>query len=135
MRIVFKNQDGSCGVIIPAADWEGTLEELAEKDVPEGLSWRLCNLEDIPSDRAFRDAWTDDNLTNTVDVDMVKARDIHMGRIRDARDMKLKELDVETMRGLDVQAQKQLLRDIPQNLDLTTATTPDELKSIWHEEL
>jgi len=37
-------------------------------------------------------------------------------------------LDVETLKGNDVQAAKQVLRDIPKNFSLDGATTPEELK-------
>ena len=130
-RIVFKNLDGSCGVIIPAGNWQGTMAELAAKDVPNGLEWRIVDVTDLPSDRTFRAAWTDDNLTSTVDVDMDKARNIHMHNIRLARNAKLKDLDVEQLKGIDVSSTKQALRDLPQTFDLSGATTPDELQALW----
>lgn len=144
-RIVFKNPDGSCGVVVPAPKHLATLMKdntedealgiIAEKAVPDGLGHRICTTADLPQDRDFRDAWTDDNDTDTVDVDMPKARVMHMDNIRSKRDEKLKELDIETLRGNDVQVQKQVLRDIPGNFDLTTATTPEELKALWPTEL
>lgn len=134
-RIVIKNDDGTCGILIPSPNWNGTLEELAEKDVPEGKEWRIVNESDIPLDRTFRNAWTDDNETETIDVDMNKAQEIHMNNIRKVRDEKLKELDIETLKGNDVQDQKQILRDIPQNFDLSGASTPEELKELWPSEL
>lgn len=84
-RIVFKNQDGTVGVIIPAPDWftpdeEGnvkTIEQLAEKDVPQGLPWRVVNVSALPTSRNWRNAWTDDQPTETVDVDLAKARQVH----------------------------------------------------------
>jgi hypothetical protein len=86
---------------------------------------------DIPVDRYFREAWVSGD--KPIDIDMNKARNIHMDRIRRARDEKLKALDVETLKGNDVHAQKQVLRDIPQTFDLTIATTPEELKALWPE--
>lgn len=85
------------------------------------------------SDRYFREAW--DLVEGVVAVDMPRARDIQMNKIRNARDKKLQELDIETMRGNDVQSEKQVLRDLPDNIDLTTANTPEELKVIWPEAL
>ena len=143
MIIIFKNADGTCGVIHPAhkalktvENPTGfTIEEIAEKDVPDGLEYRLAPLESLPKERYYRDAWTDDLETETVDVDIEKARVIHSGKIREARNAKLAELDIETMKGLDVQAEKQVLRDLPANTDLSTATTPEELRAIWPEVL
>lgn len=134
-RIVFKNDDGSCGIVIPSPKWAGTLEELAAKDVPAGKSWRIVDVTAIPQDRTFRNAWTDNEPTPTVDVDMVKARDIHMDCIRKARDEKMKALDIEQLKGVDVAAEKQALRDIPQTFNLEVAATPEELKTLWPDEL
>lgn len=130
-RIVFKNEDGSCGVILPSPAWAGTLEELAAKDVPAGKEWRIVDADKIPADRTFRDAWTDDDPTETVDINMPKARDIHMQRIRTMRDIELAKLDVEQLKGSDVAAQKQILRDIPQTFDLSQAQTPEQLVTLW----
>ena len=135
--IVVKNTDGSCQIIHPTAEalQVMTMEEIAAKDITTGLTFRICNLADLPADRSFREAWTDVNPTTTVDVDMVKAKSIHMDKIREARDEKLRQLDIETMKGVDVQAAKQLLRDLPQNTDLSGATTVEELNAIWPSEI
>ena len=47
----------------------------------------------------------------------------------------MKELDIETMKGNNVQAQKQALRDLPSIFDLSGANTPDELKILIPTEL
>ena len=76
-------------------------------------------------------------------VNMARARAIHMDVIREARNVELAALDVPYMRaieGRDTEAQttiakqKQLLRDIPQQFDLT-AGTPNQLKQRWPLEL
>tara|TARA_R110000868_G_scaffold189695_2_gene433117 strand:- start:162518 stop:162940 length:423 start_codon:yes stop_codon:yes gene_type:complete len=130
-RIVFKTLDGGCGVIIPTAKalLKMTIEQIAYKDVPEGLDWRIVDIDSIPSDRTFRAAWTDALPTVTVDVDMPKARAIHMVNLRKIRNEKLKALDVEQLKGNDVTAQKQALRDMPDNVNLTVIDTPEELKN------
>jgi len=81
-------------------------------------------------DRSFREAWGHD-----LKVDMPRARVKHMERIRRMRDKKLKELDIETLKGNDVQEEKQVLRDIPATFDLDSASTPDELKALLPKEL
>lgn len=124
-RLVASNVDAADDIL----NW------VALKDVPNGFNYRITDASNIPTDRTFRDAWTDANPTETVDVDMEKARDIHMNNIRLLRDKKFKELDVETMKGNNVQAQKQVLRDIPQTFDLSNANTPEELKILIPTEL
>ena len=61
---------------------------------------------------------------------MVKARDVHMNKtIRPKRDLKLKALDIEQLKGVDVTIQKQSLRDLPDTIDLTKFNSPKTLKS------
>lgn len=161
--IVFKNDDGTCGIIIPAPDMlcktsktralvpelaqatqAQVIEWVANKDVPAGKSYRIINRSQIPSDRTFRNAWTDDLDTETVDVNMEAAREIQMESIRKLRDVKLAELDIPNMSAISrgdmeaaasLEAQKQVLRDIPQTFDLTVFSTPNTLKNAIPEEL
>lgn len=74
-RIIYTTEDGSVAVITPSPKWEGTLEELAEKDVPTGVEWRIADVSALPQSRNYRNAWTDTNPTETVDVDLEKAKD------------------------------------------------------------
>ena len=45
-----------------------TVEQIAKKDVPTGLPYKIVNLSDLPSDRTFRNAWEieDAELTDGV---------------------------------------------------------------------
>lgn len=58
-RIIFKNTDNSIGVIIPSQEVMSkyTLVQIANKDVPAGLPYKIVNTSDVPSDRTFRNAW------------------------------------------------------------------------------
>ena len=66
-RIVYKNTDGIVAVIIPA-DCGLTIEEIAAKDVPTGLAYKIVDAVDIPTDRTARDLWDVDvaDLTDGV---------------------------------------------------------------------
>lgn len=126
-RIIYKNLNGSVGVIVPSSKWKGSIEELADKDVPHGLEFKIVDAVNVPSDRNFRAAWI---FSDGIDVDMIKAQEIHMNYLRKIRDEKLKMLDIEQLKGHAVTAEKKALRDMPLNVDLTTATTPEALKNI-----
>ena len=58
-RIIYPTDNGGVAVIIPSAEYlaDHTIEELAEKDVPDGKPYQIVEDSDIPSDRTFRDAW------------------------------------------------------------------------------
>lgn len=146
-RAVIKNADGSCDIVIPSPRWLANYmeknEDVSEDDAMQYLidtkyndtrEKRITTTDKIPLDRTFRNAWTDDNPTQTIDVVMSKARQIHMDRIRIARDKRLRELDKRKY-GAEFDAERQALRDLPQTFDLSGAKDPDELKALWPEEL
>ena len=58
-RIIYPNDDGGVSVIIPTSEYleTHTIEELAAKDVPAGKEYKIVDVEDIPTDRTFRNAW------------------------------------------------------------------------------
>ena len=57
MKIVYKTEGNTVSVITPAPKWTGTMDELAKKDVPTGLKYKIVEDSVIPSDRSFRNAW------------------------------------------------------------------------------
>lgn len=114
---------------------------IARHGLKEG-EYRIADDSVIPVDRIFRDAWTDDNPTKTVDVCMNKARAIHRDRMRFARQSRLAALDVEYQRageegrivGQSVIANnKQVLRDVTKHPAIDAAETPEQLKEVWPE--
>jgi hypothetical protein len=57
-RIIYPSDDGGVAVIIPTGELE--LAEVARKDVPAGVAYKIVDVADIPSDRTFRGAWETD---------------------------------------------------------------------------
>jgi len=55
-RIIYPTDEGGVAVIVPA-DCGLTIEEIAAKDVPEGKTYKIVDVSEIPSDRTFRNAW------------------------------------------------------------------------------
>ena len=51
-RIIYPTPEGGVAVIIPAES-----VELAFKDVPEGVEYKVVDVSEIPEDRTFRNAW------------------------------------------------------------------------------
>lgn len=66
-KIIFKTLDGDVAVIIPTEDTLSlySIEEIAEKDVPEGLPFKIIDSDLIPTDRTFRNAWEVDTAELT----------------------------------------------------------------------
>ena len=66
-RIIYKTNEGGVAVIIPSDNVlaEHAIEEIAEKDVPAGKPYKIVSVDDIPSDRTFRNAWEVDEADLT----------------------------------------------------------------------
>jgi hypothetical protein len=58
-RIIYPTEDGGVAVLIPTPEYlaDHTIEELAAKDVPAGVDYKIMDVSEIPSDRTFRNAW------------------------------------------------------------------------------
>ena len=56
-RIIYPTPEGGVAVIVPAPDCELTIEEIAAKDVPAGVGYKIIGTAEVPTDRTFRNAW------------------------------------------------------------------------------
>ena len=93
MKIIFKNQDNSIGIITPTDEALSfaTIEQIAEKDVPYNLPYWIVEDSVIPTDRTFRSAWEiDESLgepngfggeSNEFDEELLKA---YYGELNDS---------------------------------------------------
>ena len=66
-RIIYKRTDGGITIIVPTPDalQSMTIEQIAQKDVPTGLKYKIVDKSEISSDRTFRNAWTIDETELT----------------------------------------------------------------------
>ncbi len=143
MKTVIKCIDGNVHVMTLIND--ANAGECIEKwkSVHDGLyvSHREMSEDAIPSGREFREAWTDTTPEPVIDICMVKARDIHLSRIRLKRNAELAKLDIDAMKAQDtgddvklaqVRARKQELRDIPQTIlpNIEAAVTVEALLEV-----
>lgn len=56
-RIIYPTPEGGVAIVIPAPECGLTIEEIAAKDVPAGVEFKIIDTADVPSDRTFRNAW------------------------------------------------------------------------------
>lgn len=122
MRIVYQLAGQPLAIITPC-ECGLTLEQIAQKDVPEGAEFYIVAAADVPSCRAFRDAWDLIGPTTgspaSVKINRAKAEAVTLDRLRIARAPRLDALDVAFMRALEdgqatvaITTDKQLLRDV-----------------------
>lgn len=57
-RIIHPTGDGGVAVLIPGKGWD--IAEVARKDVPAGVPYRIVDESDIPTDRSERNQWAAD---------------------------------------------------------------------------
>lgn len=143
--IAYKSSTGTLCIMTPVLQAEETEAQALQRClglVPnDATDTTILASDSIPSNRSFRDAW-DFEMDGAISVDMPKAREIHLQRIREARNAKLEALDVETLKAIgagddtrrqEVEGIKQQLRDIPEEINLDQYQTPDELQAFWPE--
>lgn len=132
--ITYPQSNGRVAVVVPV-DESLTVEQVALKDVPAGLPYKIVASLDIDSDY-FNAYEFDQSLGAVVNIDKAKA--IHLNKFREARIPLLANLDVAYMKALEVEdhsaaaaiaIKKQELRNVtkitlPDNLADLTATWP-----------
>lgn len=130
-KIMFtRADDGGLSVVIPApkAGIEKVLGPLTQeqyenhvwdRSVPHNaINPRYVDEEGIPSTREFRNAWCDVTPEAKVDIDLVKAKDLQLNKMREERKPKLAASDTEFMLALEkgedltaIKAKKKKLRE------------------------
>jgi hypothetical protein len=67
--IVYNNEFGSLDLCFPCSNIH-SLEDVALKDVPAGVSYKILNVDDLPESDTFRNAWTYDFKADSDGVGM-----------------------------------------------------------------
>ena len=143
MKTVIKCLDGGIAVmtLVDGADLQEALRKWDDVNPGKYLSHRDMPASAIPADREFRSAWADTTPELVIDIDMPKAREIHLNGIREKRNAELARLDIAAIKAQDtsddatlqtIRARKQELRDLPVTIapTLAAASTAIELKLI-----
>ena len=142
MKTVIKTTDGIAIMnLVSGADFDDALLKWKLVNPGKYISHRDMPDEVIPSDRTFRNAWADTTPELAIDIDMDKARNIHLESIRIKRNAELSKLDIQATKAQDIgdvdaltqiKAHKQELRDLPATLfqTLASAASVDALKAI-----
>ena len=133
MKIIYQNQEGGVSVIHPTG--ELSIEEVAAKDVPEGVPYEIVEDDAIPSDRYFRNAWVANGAAVEVDLDQAKSIGHDIRRTQRAEEFKpYDEVIMKQIPGADATAAeeaRQQIRDkyaqVQEQID--AAATPDDIKA------
>jgi hypothetical protein len=55
-KIAYQDVDGNLNIITPVLV-DILIEDVARRDVPEGIPYKILEDSDLPTDRTFRNAW------------------------------------------------------------------------------
>lgn len=148
-KIIYTNLDGSVSIVIPAPKEHlekifGPLSDEAyelhvwERSVPIGsINPRYIEDSDIPKSREFRNAWVDVTKSSNIDIDLSKAKDIQLEKLRIERAPLLEQLDKEMLYALEdgdvvkqsqIKLKKQGLRDITEPLKALDITGINDIE-------
>ena len=132
-RIIYQNETGGVSIIIPTG--ELPIEEVAAKDVPEGVPYEIVDVADIPSDRTFRGAWVMGDCCIEHDIDKCKAIGHDKRRQQRAEEFApFDEIIAKQIPGADATAAedaRQAIRDkyAAIQVEIDAAEDPDQIKA------
>lgn len=133
-RILYTNDQGGISIIVPAPD---CTEEQALAAVPEGVHYEIVDVEDVPNDRTFRNAWFHDttDAPQKVGVDIAKAKEHCHTKRREARSSEFAPLDIKATipsEASQAEADRKVVREKYADIQtkIETASTVEELKEI-----
>lgn len=130
-RIIFTRPDGGVSVIVPAPNI--TIER-AMQDIPADASYtEIVDVESLPTDRTFRDAWKQEGKKCVEDVE--KCKEISHNKRRAVRDAEFTPLDREVTipaKATEAEAKRQAIRDkhAAVQIAIDAAETHADLKEI-----
>jgi hypothetical protein len=144
MKIVTKLSTGEVAVtnILNGSTFDDCFAKWPEDLKCLYVSHREMPDEAIPTDRTFRAAWTDTTPEPVIDIDLAKAGEIHLSKIRLRRNALLDASDKHLSRSVEsgneesaasIREYKQYLRDIPQTIQpqLEVARSIEDIIAIW----
>ena len=130
--IIYPNPDGSICLVMPTG--ELPIEEVAAKDVPEGVPYRIVEGDELPEDHTFFNAWEYQDAA-VVNMDKAKAIGHDMRRVKRAEEFApYDEVIMKQIPGKDAkaaEAERQKIRDKYAKIqtDIDAATDTDEIKT------
>ena len=132
-RIIYPTPEGGVAVIIPTG--ELPIEEVAKKDVPEGVPYSIVDASEIPEDRTFRNAWKMGDCC--IEHDLDRCKEIGHQHRRAARAEKFAphdEVIAKQIPGVDAAAAEAARQEIRERYAamqeaIDAAVTHDEIKT------
>jgi hypothetical protein len=130
--IIYPNERGGVSLVIPTG--ELAIEEVAAKDVPAGVPYKIVEDDELPQDHTFFDAW---EYSDAAIVNMDKAKAIGHDMRRAMRAEEFKPHDEVIMKQIpgadaaEAEAARQAIREKYAEIQdaIDAATTTDTIKA------
>lgn len=130
--IVMKMVDDGNGGMAERPEPRGPMSDqeyedfIFKKGVPvDAVNPRKITDADVPASREFRNAWCDKTVATSIDIDLVKAKEIQLAKLRKVRDAELAATDGLYTRALEkndaaaiaeLKAKREALRNATEDL-------------------
>ena len=132
-RIIYPTANGGVAVVTPTG--ELPIEELIARTVPPGVPCEIIEVDEVPTDRTFRNAWVMGDCC--IDHDLDACKEIGHAMRRSARAEEFAPHDdviAKQIPGADAaaaEAARQAIRDKYHAIQsaIATAETPEEIKA------
>src|SRR5210317_131306 len=108
--IVYNGDDGYCNVVIPSTQCVLSDEDIIAKDVPVA-EYAVIDHTELPT-KTFKNAWTYNHPSSTVDVDLASAQEITTKLLED-RYLATEKENEEITRVANMRGQDPVLLDNP----------------------
>jgi hypothetical protein len=132
-RIIYQSETGGVSIIIPTG--ELSIEEVAAKDVPEGVAYEIVDVDAIPADRTFRGAWVMGDCCIEHDLDKCKALGHDLRRAARAEEFApYDDVIAKQIPGADATAAEEARQEIRERYAamqeaINAAANPDAIKA------
>jgi hypothetical protein len=133
-KIIYPTENNGVAIITPILDCGLTVEQIAAKDVPIGVPFKIINASEVPADFTFRAAW--EYSAMSIIINLNKAKDIGHTMRRDARTKEFAPYDeiiskqIPGASVVEAEAARQAIREkyAVIQLKIDAALTPEEIK-------
>ena len=131
-RIIYPTANGGVAVVTPTG--ELPIEDLIARDVPPGVPHEIVEVDEVPTDRTFRNAWVMGDCCIDHDLDKCKAIGHAKRRTKRAEEFAPHdEVIAKQIPGADAaaaEAARQAIRDKYADIQdaIDAADTPEEVK-------
>lgn len=130
-RIIYQNEANGVSILIPAAECGMTIEQIAEKDVPQGIPYEIVDVSVLPADRTFRDAWVKEGAQ--INHNLAKCKAIAHEMRRSARANEFAPLDIKATIPVEAEAAETIRKQVrnkyaAMQLRIDNASTVEDIK-------